>query len=186
MLDIFKPGEAKALQEQTGMTENQIAMIVGTVVKEVSKVMEQQQEIAQDTNETMKKHSKQLEDTQRDMKKGLEEVRDELFGRKETRAMKLAAHKKAIEIVERKGVQLSFDDLIKNTNADAYERTKAIEQEDRMYKYQVGRAKQKIRYHVLSRMGYKKTTPYGEIKKIDLNDILNCISNIRENQIDLG
>ena len=121
-----------------------------------------------------------------EMKKGLEEVRDELFGRKETRAMKLAAHKKAIEIVERKGVQLSFDDLIKNTNADAYERTKAIEQEDRMYKYQVGRAKQKIRYHVLSRMGYKKTTPYGEIKKIDLNDILNCISNIRENQIDLG
>lgn len=194
LLDIFKSNEEKAnkLSQETGLEPQQINQIVNatvtTMLGEIKGVFEQQQENHEDTQKALRatyKQNTQISSKLDETNKRIENVEGEFFEGKEEKALKHTIEKKAKQIVDKKGVQMTIDVYNEENNLNIYEQVDAKEKQDAQYKRDLGKCKNKILKSVLKYAGYKGNASYRDIKKRDLNRMLDYILNLKASQIEI-
>lgn len=194
LLDIFKSNEdkAKQLSKETGLEPQQINQIVNatvtTMLGEMTGYFEQQQENHEDTQKALRvtyKQGSQISNKLDETNQRIEKVEGEFFEGKEERALKHTIEKKSKQIVDKKGVQMTIDVYNEENNLDIYEQVDAKEKQDAQYKKDLGKCKNKILKSVLKYAGYKGNASYRDIKKRDLNRMLDYILNLKSKQIEI-
>lgn len=194
LLDIFKSNEdkAKQLSKETGLEPQQINQIVNatvtTMLGEMKGYFEQQQENHEDTQKALRvtyKQGSQISNKLDETNQRIEKVEGEFFEGKEERALKHTIEKKSKQIVDKKGVQMTIDVYNEENNLDIYEQVDAKEKQDAQYKRDLGKCKNKILKSVLKYAGYKGNASYRDIKKRDLNRMLDYILNLKSSQIEI-
>lgn len=194
LLDIFKSNEdkAKQLSKETGLEPQQINQIVNatvtTMLGEMKGFFEQQQENHEDTQKALRvtyKQGSQISNKLDETNQRIEKVEGEFFEGKEEKALKHTIEKKAKQIVNKKGVQMTIDVYNEENNLDIYEQVDAKEKQDAQYKRDLGKCKNKILKSVLKYAGYKGNASYRDIKKRDLNRMLDYILNLKSSQIEI-
>ncbi|MDU0461972.1 hypothetical protein [Staphylococcus ureilyticus] len=194
LLDIFKSNEEKAnkLSQETGLEPQQINQIVNatvtTMLGEIKGIFEQQQENHEDTQKALRatyKQNTQISSKLDETNKRIENVEGEFFEGKEEKALKHTIEKKAKQIVDKKGVQMTIDVYNEENNLNIYEQVDAKEKQDAQYKRDLGKCKNKILKSVLKYAGYKGNASYRDIKKRDLNRMLDYILNLKASKIEI-
>lgn len=194
LLDIFKSNEEKAnkLSQETGLEPQQINQIVNatvtTMLGEIKGIFEQQQENHEDTQKALRatyKQNTQISSKLDETNKRIENVEGEFFEGKEEKALKHTIEKKVKQIVDKKGVQMTIDVYNEENNLNIYEQVDAKEKQDAQYKRDLGKCKNKILKSVLKYAGYKGNASYRDIKKRDLNRMLDYILNLKASKIEI-
>ena len=80
---------------------------------------------------------------------------------------------------------MTIDVYNEENNLDIYEQVDAKEKQDAQYKRDLGKCKNKILKSVLKYAGYKGNASYRDIKKRDLNRMLDYILNLKSSQIEI-
>lgn len=194
LLDIFKSNEEKAkqLSEDTGLNPEQINQIVDATLRttfgELRGIFEQQQENHESTQNALRatyKQNAQISNKLDETNKRIENVEGEFFEGKEEKALKHTIEKKAKQIIDKKGSQMSINLNIEENYLNIYEQVDAKEKQDAQYKRDLGKCKNKILKSTLKYAGYKGNASYRDIKKRDLDRILSYILNLKASQIEI-
>ncbi|MBM6132811.1 hypothetical protein LPB35_09400 [Staphylococcus epidermidis] len=194
LLDIFKSNEEKAkqLSEDTGLNPEQINQIVDATLRtafgELRGIFEQQQENHESTQNALRatyKQNAQISNKLDETNKRIENVEGEFFEGKEEKALKHTIEKKAKQIIDKKGSQMSINLNIEENYLNIYEQVDAKEKQDAQYKRDLGKCKNKILKSTLKYAGYKGNASYRDIKKRDLDRMLSYILNLKASQIEI-
>ncbi len=194
LLDIFKSNEEKAqqLSKETGLAPQQINQIVNatvtTMLGEIKGIFEQQQENHESTQKALRatyKQNTQLSNKLDETNERIKNVEGEFFEGKEEKALKHTIEKKAKQIIDKKGSQMSIDLNIEENYLDIYQQVDAKEKRDAQYKRDLGKCKNKVLKSTLKYMGYKGNASYRDIKKRDLDRMLKYILNLKTSDIEI-
>ncbi|MHB7915093.1 hypothetical protein ACYCKW_06420 [Staphylococcus haemolyticus] len=194
LLDIFKSNEEKAkqLSKDTGLNPEQINQIVDATLRttfgELRGIFEQQQENHESTQNALRatyKQNAQISNKLDETNKRIENVEGEFFEGKEEKALKHTIEKKAKQIIDKKGSQMSINLNNEENYLNIYEQVDAKEKQDAQYKRDLGKCKNKILKSTLKYAGYKGNASYRDIKKRDLDRMLSYILNLKASQIEI-